>query len=110
MWKRALALVVALGFIAGGVSTSASASTSSDKAARHEVEKYWSAWLKHPDSYTAFEVVLTLYHWPTAQSMFLAHKLAYEIQSDENGDNRSGDWRVTYLLLLSALGETNPLS
>jgi hypothetical protein len=102
-------LVFAFSLVAGVFASAAPAATP-HKAANHELTKYWSAWIKHPDTYLPLVAALALYHWPTERSSKLAHKLAYELQAYENGDNRSGDWRVTYLLLKSSLGEVNPFT
>ena len=109
MWRKLVALVFTMNILVGGVATTATASTKY-KAANHELSTYWSQWRKHPDSYFLVVIVLTLYHWPTQRSSSLAHKLAYELEAYESGTDLTGDWRVTYLMLQSSLGEVNPLT
>jgi hypothetical protein len=108
MWKKFAAFVLTLSLTTGATSTAIAATRF--PAANHELSKYWSAWIKKPGTYLHLVGALTLYHWPTSRSSKLAHQLAYEVTSYEVGDNRSFDWRVTYLLLLSSLGESNPFT
>ena len=101
--------IVAVGIVVGALFMFLPRSPNYGPANR-ELTKYWNVFQKHPNAFGTLEITLALYHWPTSQSAQLAHKLDYEIQAFELGENRSGDWHVTYLLLLSALGASDPFS
>ena len=103
MWKRLLVAIVALGLVAGSY-FGFSMGSSNNTVAVDQFFKYYAQWQNHPDTYASLLSVLTLYHWPTAETSSLAHKLAYEVQAYENGVDRSGDWDVTYLLMMASLG------